>query len=106
MLDFALESAIGRARSGLVVERAYDPQVGAIECHVAALAEGLYQVARNAVEAMPAGGRLRAGVRGEGDKVVLTVADEGKGMTPEALKHIFDPYWRATPSPRTAAAWA
>ena len=96
MLDFALESAIGRARSGLVVERAYDPQVGAIECHVAALAECLYQVARNAVEAMPAGGRLRAGVRAEGDRVVLTVADEGKGMTPEALKHIFDPYWRHT----------
>jgi signal transduction histidine kinase len=96
MLDFALESAIGRARSGLVVERAYDAQVGAVQIHVAALAECLYQVARNAVEAMPAGGRLRAGVRAEGDKVVLTVADEGKGMTPEALKHIFDPYWRHT----------
>jgi signal transduction histidine kinase len=96
MLDFALESAIGRARSGVAVERAYDPQVGTVQCHVSALAEALYQVSRNAVEAMPAGGRLRASVRAEGDKVVLTVADEGKGMTPEALKHIFDPYWRHT----------
>ncbi len=96
MLDFALESAIGRARSGVAVERSYDPQVGAIHCHVAALAEALYQVSRNAVEAMPAGGRLRAGVHAEGDKVVLTVADDGRGMTPEALKHIFDPYWRHT----------
>jgi signal transduction histidine kinase len=96
MLDFALESAIGRARSGVAVERDYAPQVGAVQCHVAALAEALYQVARNAIEAMPAGGRLRAAVRSEGDKVVLTVADEGKGMSPEALKHIFDPYWRHT----------
>jgi signal transduction histidine kinase len=96
MLDFALESAIGRARSGVAVERDYDAQVGAVACHVAALAEALYQVSRNAVEAMPAGGRLRAGVHAEGDKVVLTVADEGKGMAPEALKHIFDPYWRHT----------
>jgi signal transduction histidine kinase len=96
MLDFALESAIGRARSGVAVERDYDPHVGAVQCHVAALAEALYQVARNAVEAMPAGGRLRASVRGEGDKVVITVADEGKGMSPEALKHVFDPYWRHT----------
>lgn len=96
MLDFALESAIGRARSGVAVERDYDPQVGAVQCHVAALAEALYQVARNAVEAMPAGGRLRASVRTEGDKVALTVADEGKGMAPDALKHIFDPYWRHT----------
>lgn len=96
MLDFALESAIGRARSGVAVERDYDPRVGAVQCHVSALAEALYQVSRNAVEAMPAGGRLRASVRAEGDKVVLTVADEGKGMTPDALKHIFDPYWRHT----------
>jgi signal transduction histidine kinase len=96
MLDFALESAIGRARSGVAVERDYDAQVGAIHCHVAALAEALYQVSRNAVEAMPAGGRLRAAVHSEGDRVVLTVADDGKGMTPEALKHIFDPYWRHT----------
>jgi signal transduction histidine kinase len=96
MLDFALESAIGRARSGVNVERDYDPQVGAIQCHVAALAEALTQVARNAVESMPAGGRLRATVRGEGDKVALSVADEGKGIAPDALKRIFDPYWRHT----------
>lgn len=96
MLDFALESAIGRARSGVAVERDYDPQVGSVKCHVAMLAEALYQVSRNAVEAMPGGGRLRASVRAEGDKVALTVADEGKGMTEEALKHVFDPYWRHT----------
>jgi signal transduction histidine kinase len=96
MLDFALESAIGRARSGVAVEREYDPQVGAVQCHVAALAEALYQVARNAVEAMPAGGRLRATVTNEGDKVALTVSDEGKGIAPDALKRIFDPYWRHT----------
>jgi signal transduction histidine kinase len=96
MLDFALESAIGRARSGVAVERDYDAHVGAVECHVAAVAEALYQVARNAVEAMPAGGRLHARVHAEGDKVVLTVADEGKGLAPDALRHIFDPYWRHT----------
>ncbi len=96
MLDFALESAIGRARSGVNVERDYDASVGTIHCHVAALAEALYQVSRNAVEAMPAGGRIRATVRGEGDKVVLSVADEGKGIAPDALRHVFDPYWRHT----------
>jgi signal transduction histidine kinase len=96
MLDFALESAIGRARSGVAVERDYDAAVGSVQCHVAALAEALYQVARNAVEAMPGGGRLHASVRAEGDKVALSVGDEGKGMSPEALRHVFDPYWRHT----------
>ncbi|HSQ64904.1 MAG TPA: ATP-binding protein [Polyangiaceae bacterium] len=95
MLDFALESAIGRARSGVVVERKYDPQVGSLEVHVSALAEALYQVARNAVEAMPGGGTIEATVRKEGDRIVLSVADQGQGIPPEQIPHVFDPFYRA-----------
>jgi len=94
MLDFALESAIGRARSGVIVERRYD-QVGALEVHVSALAEALYQVARNAVEAMPSGGTIQASVRQEGDRIVLSVADQGQGIAPDEMSRVFDPFFRA-----------
>jgi signal transduction histidine kinase len=93
MLDFALESAIGRARSGVIIEREYDASVGAIDCHVAALAEALFQIARNAVEAMPGGGTIRAKVRSEGDRIVLAVQDEGRGIPADQLAKVFDPYW-------------
>jgi signal transduction histidine kinase len=93
MLDFALESAIGRARSGVIIERAYDPGVGPIDCHVAALAEALFQIARNAVEAMPGGGTIQAIVRNEGDRVVLAVADEGRGIPADQLARVFDPFY-------------
>ena len=93
MLDFALESAIGRAQSGVVIERAYDPGVGPIDCHVAALAEALFQIARNAVEAMPGGGTIQAIVRNEGDRVVLAVVDEGRGIPPDQLARVFDPFY-------------
>jgi len=93
MLDFALESAIGRARSGVIIQREYDPQVGAIECHVAALAEALFQIARNAVEAMPGGGTIQARVRSEGNRVVLAVADEGHGIPADQLARVFDPFY-------------
>ncbi|MEO8876843.1 MAG: HAMP domain-containing sensor histidine kinase, partial [Polyangiaceae bacterium] len=93
MLDFALESAIGRARSGVIVERTYDAAVGAIECHVAALAEALFQIARNAVEAMPRGGTINASVRAEGDRVILAVADEGEGIPADQLARVFDPFY-------------
>ncbi len=97
LLDFALESAIGRARSGVIIDRAYDPEVGAIECHVAALAEALFQIARNAVEAMPGGGTITAGVRREGESVVLTVADQGRGIPREQLAKVFDPFYQGRP---------
>lgn len=93
MLDFALESAIGRARSGVIVERTYDASVGQIECHVAALAEALFQIARNAVEAMPRGGTIQATVRAEGDRVILGVADQGEGIPANELARVFDPFY-------------
>ena len=98
MLDFALESAIGRARSGVMIDRVYDPDVGAIDCHVSALAEALFQIARNAVEAMPGGGTIRASVRRDGERVVLTVADQGRGIPPEQLAKVFDPFYQGRPN--------
>jgi signal transduction histidine kinase len=93
MLDFALESAIGRARSGVIIDRAYDEGIGQVECHVGALAEALFQVAKNAIESMPKGGTVRASARRDGDRVVLAVADEGSGIPPARLAKVFDPFY-------------
>jgi signal transduction histidine kinase len=96
MLDFALESAIGRARSGVIVQRDYEAEVGAVRVHVGSLAEALFQVAKNAIESMPSGGTIRATVKSKGDRVELAVADEGTGIPKEQLGRVFDPYWRAS----------
>lgn len=93
ILDFALESAIGRARSGVMIDRRYDDDLPPIDTHVAALAEALFQIARNAVESMPKGGTIRASVRRDGERVVLAVADEGKGIPPARLAKVFDPFY-------------
>ena len=93
MLDFALESAIGRARSGVIVDRAYEEGLGTIQCHVGALAEALFQVSKNAIESMPKGGTVRARVRRDGERVVLSVADEGNGIPPARLAKVFDPFY-------------
>jgi signal transduction histidine kinase len=93
MLDFALESAIGRARSGVIVDRVYEDGIGQVECHIGALAEALFQVAKNAVESMPKGGTVRACARREGDRIVLSVSDEGAGIPPSRLAKVFDPFY-------------
>lgn len=93
MLDFALESAIGRARSGVAIARDYDEHAGTVVTHAAALAEALFQVARNAVESMPNGGTIHASVKRAGDSIMLSVADEGQGIPPARLAKVFDPYY-------------
>ena len=68
----------------------------------------------NARDAMPAGGRLRIAMTREtvdrlqaadleikaGDYVVLSVADTGEGIDPEALEYIFDPFFTTKPPGR------
>lgn len=93
MLDFALESAIGRARSGVIIDRAYEEGLGQIECHVGALAEALFQVAKNAIESMPKGGTVRASARRDRERVILSVSDEGNGIPPARLAKVFDPFY-------------
>jgi signal transduction histidine kinase len=55
----------------------------------------LVNLITNAVQAMSAGGRLFIATRpGKGgDSVEITVKDTGKGIQPEFLPHIFDPFF-------------
>ncbi|MEW6387546.1 MAG: PAS domain S-box protein [Thermodesulfobacteriota bacterium] len=71
------------------------------------LAKTVMNLATNAAEAMPAGGRVvistanqyidrpRKGLEmiQEGEYVVLTVADSGIGIAPEAIPRIFEPFY-------------
>ncbi|MEZ5320388.1 MAG: ATP-binding protein [Vicinamibacterales bacterium] len=57
------------------------------------LARAVTNLVENAVQAMPDGGRLQVRAAAEGARVVLTVADTGVGMAPEAVERAFEPYF-------------
>jgi signal transduction histidine kinase len=52
----------------------------------------LLNLIRNAVEAMPGGGRLSISIENSGDHVCFTVADTGVGIPSELLPSIFEPF--------------
>ncbi len=47
----------------------------------------------NALDSIDAAGHVRVGVRRSGYEVVLTVTDDGCGMTDEVLEHLFEPFF-------------
>lgn len=51
----------------------------------------------NALQAVVAGGRIEIRVREEGDEVVVEVADDGAGIAPDALEHVWEPFWSGRP---------
>jgi two-component system sensor histidine kinase PilS (NtrC family) len=84
-------------REGITIETSLEKGVG-VQGAPGPLRQVLWNLVRNAAEAMPRGGRVRLVValdRGEGGapEAILTVADTGVGMSREALEHIFEPFF-------------
>jgi signal transduction histidine kinase len=57
------------------------------------LREALTNLVFNAVDALPRGGVIRLVAMREGDRVVVTVSDDGVGMAPELQARIFEPFF-------------
>jgi two-component system sensor histidine kinase PilS (NtrC family) len=56
-----------------------------------------WNISRNALEAMPAGGTLRIRVAMDGGTLLLSCRDQGRGMGSEEQRRIFEPFQSGTP---------
>ncbi len=96
----------------LSIELAAGDAVGHVRLDPAQIEQILFQLAANARDAMPGGGRLTietANVELDGDfcashaglepgeYVRLTVADTGAGLSPDARAHLFEPFYSTRP---------
>lgn len=55
----------------------------------------------NAIKYTPEGGEISVELSRQGDQIVVTVKDNGKGMDQTTLSHLFDPYYQGDPSRST-----
>ncbi len=63
----------------------------------AQLRQIFWNLARNAMQAMPNGGKLRIGLeRIPNNRVRITIEDTGKGMSPEQVEQLFEPFSNST----------
>jgi signal transduction histidine kinase len=53
----------------------------------------LLNIAANARDAMPGGGRFEARVREAGGMAAVALTDSGHGMEPQVLRHVFEPFF-------------
>ena len=91
----AVEPLRGLAERG-GVELTVEAPGGAatVSADAAHLERAVRNVVKNAVEASPHGGTVTARVTAEGGKALVSVVDEGPGMTPSQAEHVFDRFYR------------
>jgi two-component system sensor histidine kinase BaeS len=82
----------------LVAQAALAPKAALVMVDRVRLRQVLHNLLGNALRHTPAGGRITVSVQPETDSIVLAVADNGEGIDPQALPHVFDRFYRTDPS--------
>ena len=101
LADVAAEvaGAIGPVAAGREVRVVLDPRPAEMEGDALRLRQLVTILVDNAVAHSPGGGLVTVTVRPEGSDVSLVVDDEGLGIRPEDLPHVFERFWRADDAP-------
>ena len=67
------------------------------EVDAAQLRQVFWNLTRNALQAMPSGGTLQAQLKRNSDgRLQINFADSGRGMSPEQVEHLFEPFSSTT----------
>jgi signal transduction histidine kinase len=72
-----------------------DPEPAIVEGDQARLRQLIVILVDNAIRHTPRGGGVRVTVRTDGGDAVLEVDDDGPGIRPEDMPHVFERFWRA-----------
>ncbi len=80
--------------SGVLLQVDLDRNLPPLQCDSAQMEQVALALMINAIDAMPHGGNLWVSTRtvAEGEQIELQVRDDGVGIPPEILPHIFDPF--------------
>jgi PAS domain S-box-containing protein len=88
---------------GVALELAVEAPQGPIVADPDRLQQVVWNLLSNAIKFTPKGGRVRVKLRrvpeaGAAERVRIEVHDEGAGISPERLPHVFERFWQADPS--------
>ncbi len=96
VVDQAINSLRGQIEAqGITVERRSDPSAPAILADELQIEQAVYNVLKNAVEAMPDGGKLgvATSLDAAGGTVRIAIEDTGPGIRPEDREQIFHAFF-------------
>ncbi|WP_205665167.1 ATP-binding protein [Caldimonas tepidiphila] len=95
-----VEAAIDTARPSaqakdITLLTALDRSAGVVYADPDRMQQVVWNLVANAIKFTPKGGRVQATLARAGSRLRLEVADNGAGLSPSQLPHLFDRFWQA-----------
>jgi signal transduction histidine kinase len=75
------------------LRKAFDADLPPVHGDPEQLWEAFLNLIRNAVDAMPNGGNLTVNTKKNGTKALVSISDDGRGMTHEEARNLFLPFF-------------
>ncbi len=92
-LDAALDSVRpALSAKGIHLEKAVDPHASEVRGDASRLQQVVWNLLSNAVKFTPPGGHVRVVLRAAGGATDLVVSDDGKGIEPQFMPHVFEAF--------------
>ena len=96
--DVVLKHQPQAAKSGITLEAEFPGGPSPVIADIGMIERVLTNLIENALRFTEAGGSVRVGLEGDESVARVTVADDGSGIAPEDLPHIFERFYRADKS--------
>ena len=77
-----------------------DPEPAPVEGDPARLLQLVRILVDNAIRHSPRGGEVRVRVRSDRRTATVTVEDDGPGIPPAEMPHVFERFWRSPAAPK------
>jgi signal transduction histidine kinase len=75
------------------LSKTLDPELPPVRADAEQLWEALSNLIRNALDAMPDGGNLAVSAKRNGAQALVSISDNGRGMTEEEARNLFVPFF-------------
>ncbi|AXF03882.1 ATP-binding protein [Paraburkholderia hospita] len=92
-IDDTLTVMMHEMKRGIDVIRDYDHSLPRLQVYGSELNQVWTRIIENAIEAMNGQGTITIHTRRDADCAVVEIADNGPGIPPEALTHLFEPFF-------------
>jgi signal transduction histidine kinase len=94
LLDSVIELAVHAVgRQPIAIRKNLGPDLPQLECDAEQIKQVLLNLIINAIQEMSQGGEIAVSVQAQDAAVVISVHDQGCGISPENLGRLFDPFF-------------